>query len=270
MSETDADLKAEKLERPRRVRGGTAEGTGNARQADTPSDEHSGQPLPVTMEEVLSRPNMLAAYHRVMSNKGAPGVDGVTVLQVLTPLFEPTFSETSFGFRPGCSAHQALDRAKEHIAAVLMARLARRIEDKRILKLIRRYLQAGLMEGGVVSPRNEGTPQGLVSSPFQLFVQLVEQDVGEQRRERAASRAGCGTSSGITGSPRYGSRSKNSTSGSAVSCGPFCGASGSGTGHGRRASYLSRSVWYVETKPPYTDPFVRWCGTGGALSFLPD
>lgn len=260
MSETDAGLKAEKLEQPRRVRGGTAEGTGNARQADTASDEHAGQPVPVTMEQVLSRPNMLAAYRRVMSNKGAPGVDGVTVdelwdlcrarweaireellggtyipqpvrkveipkpggkgarmlgiptvldrliqqalLQVLTPLFDPTFSESSFGFRPGRSAHQALDRAKEHIAAghrwvvdmdlekffdrvnhdVLMARLARRIEDKRILKLIRRYLQAGLMEGGVVSPRNEGTPQGGPLSPLLSNVLLDELDKELQRR----------------------------------------------------------------------------------------
>ena len=260
MSETDAGLKAEKPEQPRRVRGGTADGTGNARQADTASDEHAGQPVPVTMEEVLSRPNMLAAYRRVMSNKGAPGVDGMTVdelwdlcrarweaireellggtyipqpvrkveipkpggkgvrrlgiptvldrliqqalLQVLTPLFDPTFSESSFGFRPGRSAHQALDRAKEHIAAghrwvvdmdlekffdrvnhdVLMARLARRIEDKRILKLIRRYLQAGLMEGGVVSPRNEGTPQGGPLSPLLSNVLLDELDKELERR----------------------------------------------------------------------------------------
>jgi RNA-directed DNA polymerase len=84
------------------------------------------------------------------------------LLQVLTPLFDPTFSDSSFGFRPGRSAHQALDRAKEHIAVghrwvvdmdlekffdrvnhdVLMARLARRIEDKRILKLNFRKFQA--------------------------------------------------------------------------------------------------------------------------------
>ena len=206
------------------------------------------------MEEVLSRGNMLAAYHRVVTNKGAPGVDGVTVddlesllrrrweaireelfsgmyvpsavrkveipkpggkgvrtlgipttldrliqqalLQVMQPLFDPTFSDHSFGFRPGRSAHQALDRAKAHIAAghrwvvdmdlekffdrvnhdVLMSRLARRIEDKRILRLVRRYLQAGMMAGGIVSPRSEGTPQGGTLSPLLSNVLLDELD----------------------------------------------------------------------------------------------
>jgi RNA-directed DNA polymerase len=124
------------------------------------------------------------------------------LLQVLTLLFDPTFSDCSFGFRPGRSAHQALDRAKEHIAAghrfvvdmdlekffdrvnhdVLMARLARRIEDKRILKLIRRYLQAGIMEGGVASPRSEGTPQGGPISPLLSNVLLDELDKELERR----------------------------------------------------------------------------------------
>jgi RNA-directed DNA polymerase len=124
------------------------------------------------------------------------------LLQVLTLLFDPTFSDCSFGFRPGRSAHQALDRAKEHIAAghrfvvdmdlekffdrvnhdVLMARLARRIEDKHILKLIRRYLQAGIMEGGVASPRSEGTPQGGPISPLLSNVLLDELDKELERR----------------------------------------------------------------------------------------
>ena len=212
------------------------------------------------MEEVLSRGNMLAAYHRVVGNKGAPGVDGITVeelaslirkrweairealfsgtyvpnavrkveipkrggqglrmlgipttldrliqqalLQVLQPMFDPTFSDHSFGFRPGRSAHQALDRAKEHITAghrwvvdmdlekffdrvshdVLMSRLARRIEDKRILRLIRRYLQAGMMAGGIVSPRSEGTPQGGPLSPLLSNVLLDELDKELERR----------------------------------------------------------------------------------------
>ena len=206
---------------------------------------------------------MLAAYHRVVSNKGAPGVDGVTVeelesllrrrweaireklfsgtyvpnavrkveipkpggkgvrmlgipttldrliqqalLQVMQPTFDPTFSAHSFGFRPGRSAHQALDRAKEHIAAghrwvvdmdlekffdrvnhdVLMSRLARRIGDKRILRLIRRYLQAGMMAGGIASPRSEGTPQGGPLSPLLSNVLLDELDKElEQRGHR--------------------------------------------------------------------------------------
>jgi len=100
--------------------------------------------------------------------------------QVLQRHFDPRFSDESFGFRPKRSAHQAIERAREHIAAgyrwvvdmdlekffdrvnhdILMSRLARHIEDKRILRLIRRYLQAGMMENGLVSQRMEGTPQG--------------------------------------------------------------------------------------------------------------
>jgi RNA-directed DNA polymerase len=99
------------------------------------------------------------------------------LLQVLQPIFDPTFSEESYGFRPGRSAHQAVSRAREYIAAghrwvvdldlenffdrvnhdVLMARVARRVKDKRVLRLIGRYLRAGMMEGGLVSPRTEGT-----------------------------------------------------------------------------------------------------------------
>jgi len=250
-------------ERRPRIGGSTAEGKPLAHQTDTACDDHAGQPVLVTLEEMLNRENLLAAYHRVVSNKGAAGVDGVTVdelgdllrqrweairkellsgsyvpspvrkveipkpggkgvrmlgiptvldrliqqalLQVLTPLFDPTFSDSSFGFRPGRSAHQALDRAREHITAghrwvvdmdlekffdrvnhdVLMARLARRIEDKRILKLIRCYLRAGIMEGGVVSPRSEGTPQGGPLSPLLSNVLLDELDKElEQRGHR--------------------------------------------------------------------------------------
>ena len=100
--------------------------------------------------------------------------------QVLQPIFDPDFSESSYGFRPGRSAHQAVLKAREYAASgrrrvvdmdleksfdrvnhdILMARLARKIGDKRFLKLVRRYLQAGLMVGGIVSPRTEGTPQG--------------------------------------------------------------------------------------------------------------
>jgi group II intron reverse transcriptase/maturase len=124
------------------------------------------------------------------------------LLQVLQPQIDPTFSEASFGFRPGRSAHQAVERAREHVAAgyrwvvdmdlekffdrvnhdILMSRVARRVKDKRILLLIRRYLQAGLMDGGIVGQRTEGTPQGGPLSPLLSNVLLDELDRELERR----------------------------------------------------------------------------------------
>ena len=105
--------------------------------------------------------------------------------QVLQPIFEPTFSEASYGFRPGRNAHQALRQARQYVAQgkrwvvdmdlekffdrvnhdLLMSKLSARIGDARVLKLIRRYLQAGMMADGLVQPRTEGTPQGGPLSP---------------------------------------------------------------------------------------------------------
>ncbi len=124
------------------------------------------------------------------------------LLQVLSPIFDPTFSDASFGFRPGRSTHQAVQRARGYIAAghrwvvdvdlekffdrvnhdVLMARVARRVKDKRVLLLIRRYLRAGMMEDGVVSPRTEGTPQGGPLSPLLSNILLDECDRELERR----------------------------------------------------------------------------------------
>jgi len=122
--------------------------------------------------------------------------------QVMSPLFEPGFSESSYGFRPGRSAQQAVSQARAYVAEgrrwvvdldlekffdrvnhdVLMSRLARRISDKRVLGLIRRYLQAGMMTGGVVSPRAEGTPQGGPLSPLLSNILLDELDKELERR----------------------------------------------------------------------------------------
>ncbi|WP_231758644.1 group II intron reverse transcriptase/maturase [Microbulbifer elongatus] len=205
------------------------------------------------MTDVVVRANMHAAYKRVMRNKGAPGVDGVTVdklkaqlqthwpktreallagdyrpqtiravdipkpdggtrtlgiptvmdrliqqaiHQVLNPLYDPVFSEHSYGYRPGRSAGDAVRQARKHIAAgcgwvvdldlekffdrvnhdILMSRLARRIKDKRLLKLIRRYLEAGMMIGGLETARYQGMPQGGPLSPLLSNILLDELD----------------------------------------------------------------------------------------------
>ncbi len=259
MFDGGAERQAEKSERSLSVGGGTAEGKGTVRQADTARDGHVGDEAPQLMEEVCARENMQVACKRVVRNGGAPGPDGTTVegllpycrehwahireellsgtyrpepvrrveipkpgggtrtlgiptvvdrmiqqalLQALTPIFDPTFSEASYGFRPGRSAHEAVRRAREHIAAghrwvvdldiekffdrvnhdILMSRVARRVKDKRMLLLIRRYLQAGTMEGGLMSPRREGTPQGGPVSPLLSNIYLDDLDKELERR----------------------------------------------------------------------------------------
>ncbi|MFJ7174815.1 group II intron reverse transcriptase/maturase [Citrobacter freundii] len=124
------------------------------------------------------------------------------LLQVLQPLIDPTFSEFSYGFRPGRSTHDAVLQAQRYAQDgfrvvvdvdlekffdrvnhdILMDRLARRIADKAVLRLIRRYLQAGIMADGVVMARDEGTPQGGPLSPLLANVLLDEVDRALQQR----------------------------------------------------------------------------------------
>jgi RNA-directed DNA polymerase len=128
--------------------------------------------------------------------------------QVMQPIFDPDFSESSYGFRPGRSAHQAVLKAREYVALgrrwvvdmdlekffdrvnhdILMARIARKVTDKRVLKLIRRYLEAGLMVGGIVSPRTEGTPQGGPLSPLLSNILLDDLDKELEARGHAFCR----------------------------------------------------------------------------------
>jgi RNA-directed DNA polymerase len=127
------------------------------------------------------------------------------MLQVLQPRFDPGFSEHSYGFRPGRRAHDAVRVAKQYVQAgrrfvvdvdleqffdrvnhdVLMGRLAKRIEDKRMLGLIRRYLSAGVLADGVVLERYEGTPQGGPLSPLLANVLLDEIDKELEKRGHA-------------------------------------------------------------------------------------
>ena len=124
------------------------------------------------------------------------------LLQVMQPLIDPGFSEHSYGFRPGRRAHDAVGRAQQYVQAgyrtvvdvdlekffdrvnhdVLMDRLSKRIADQALLRLVRRYLQAGIMVHGVVQERYEGTPQGGPLSPLLANVLLDEVDRELERR----------------------------------------------------------------------------------------
>jgi RNA-directed DNA polymerase len=127
------------------------------------------------------------------------------VMQVLQADWDPTFSETSFGFRPKHSAHQAVERAQAYIASghgvvvdidlekffdrvnhdILMGLVAKRVADKRILRLVRGFLTAGVLEGGLVSPTEEGTPQGGPLSPLlsNLMLDVLDKEL-EKRGHR--------------------------------------------------------------------------------------
>jgi len=257
--EAGAGARAGTPEPVREVGGGTAEVSEQERQARAARNGAAGDEARSLIDEALRRENMAAAYARVVSNGGAPGVDGVTVEalgehcrehwprirqellgdtyrpqptrrveipkagggvrmlgiptvldrmiqqalhQVLTPIFDPTFSDASFGFRPGRGTHDAVVRAREHIAAghrwvvdldlakffdtvnhdVLMRLVAKRVKDKSVLRLIGHYLRAGMLAGGVASPRTEGTPQGGPLSPLLSNILLDELDKELERR----------------------------------------------------------------------------------------
>ena len=247
-----ASTDEKRSEAPRLSEGGT-ESPAAKRRAESPAIAEQ------LMEEVCERENCKRALARVKTNKGSPGVDGMTVdelpghlkqhwpaireqllsgtyepqpvkrveipkpeggvrklgiptvvdrfiqqavMQVLQGRWDRTFSEHSYGFRPGRSAHQAVEQAQQYMAEgyrwvvdldlekffdrvnhdKLMAKIAARISDKRLLKLIRAFLRAGVMEGGLVSPVDEGTPQGGPLSPLLSNIVLDELDRELERR----------------------------------------------------------------------------------------
>ena len=241
------------------ARSAAAEGT-EARAART--DIESRAAVGPSMEAIVERDNLRKALARVKANKGAAGIDGMTVedltpylkehwptiraqllegsykpqpvrrveipkatggtrplgiptvldrfiqqavMQVLQADWDPTFSEASYGFRPKHSAHQAVARAQGYMASghgfvvdidlekffdrvnhdILMGLVAKRVTDKRLLKLIRGFLTAGVLEGGLVSPTEEGTPQGGPLSPLlsNLMLDVLDKEL-EKRGHR--------------------------------------------------------------------------------------
>jgi len=169
---------------------------------------------PAIREQLLQGTYQPQPVKRVEIPKGSGGMRQLGVptvldrfiqqgmLQVLQKRWDRTFSEHSYGFRPGRSAHQAVAQAQQYIAEGrpwvvdldlekffdrvhhdrLLARLAQRVEDKRMLKLIRAFLNAGVMEKGLVSPTTEGTPQGGPLSPLLSNIVLDELDRELERR----------------------------------------------------------------------------------------
>lgn len=260
MKRTDSDAPDEMPVASRRRSGRNPRSRRHGGSSGTARTEHSDPQVSQILQAVVERENMLRALHRVESNNGAAGVDGMTVdelrpylkthwvqikerlmdrtympqavlavdipkpggkgtrrlgiptvvdrliqqalHQILGPIFEPTFSEHSYGFRPGRSAHQAVQAARDYVAAgrrwvvdmdlekffdrvnhdMLMARVARCVKDKRVLGLVRGYLQSGMMVGSLEQSRSEGTPQGGPLSPLLSNILLTDLDRELERR----------------------------------------------------------------------------------------
>jgi RNA-directed DNA polymerase len=218
-------------------------------------------PTPTTdlLAQVLTHENLAKAWKRVRSNKGAPGIDGLTIdnfiahfqdhgkflieeirkgnyqpypvkrvyikkecgglrglgiptvfdrmiqqaiVQIISPIFDPTFSDFSYGFRPEHSQHQAVRQVQEYVAGgrriavdvdlskffdrvnhdLLMTQLGKKIRDKGLLKLIYKYLRAGIVENGVLNDCREGVPQGGPLSPLLSNIMLDPLDKELERR----------------------------------------------------------------------------------------
>lgn len=183
-------------------------------------DDHLKQHWPTIKAKLRAGEYMPQAVRRVDIDKPQGGTRtlGIPTLtdrmiqqalhQVLTPIFEADFSESSYGFRPGRNAHQAVKAAKQYVAEgrrivvdmdlekffdrvnhdLLMEKLSKKIGDGRVLRLIRRYLEAGMMADGMVSQRTEGTPQGGPLSPLLSNILLTELDRELERRGHAFCR----------------------------------------------------------------------------------